>query len=196
MLDGRDAIDSCVIICAMSERASEHLVGTKEAAEVFGVRPSNFIRDWASREDFPEPVANLARGRLWAREDLEAYHTRTGPRRAVALAELPLSPDAARWLPVIKRRIVRGFRPDRIILFGSQARGHATSDSDLDLLVVVSDGRDRRELVRSIRVALADITVPKDVFVTTPSLIARYGDVIGTLVEPALREGVTIYARS
>ena len=61
--------------------------------------------------------------------------------------------------------------------------------------LTVSDDRDRRELVQSIRVALADVAVPKDVFVTTPSLAARYGDVIGTLVEPALREGVTIYAR-
>jgi predicted nucleotidyltransferase len=180
----------------MGVRVNENLVGTKEAAALFGVRPSNFVRDWANREDFPEPVATLARGRLWARENLVAYRARTGPRRAVSLADLPLSPEAARWLPVIKRRIVRRFRPDRIILFGSQARGEATSDSDLDLLVVVSDGRDRRELVRSIRVALADVMVPKDVFVTTPSLIARYGDVIGTLVEPALREGVTIYARS
>ena len=180
----------------MSERMNQNLVGTKEAAALFGVRPSNFVRDWANRDDFPKPVATLARGRLWAREDVETYRARTGPRRAVALADLPLSPDAARWLPLIKRRIVRGFRPDRIILFGSQARGQATSDSDLDLLVVVSDDRDRRDLVRSIRAELADVTVPKDVFVTTPSLIARYGDVIGTLVEPALREGVTIYARS
>jgi predicted nucleotidyltransferase len=180
----------------MSERVNENLVGTKEAAALFGVRPSNFVRDWTNREDFPEPVATLARGRLWAREDLISYRTRTGPRRAVSLSDLPLSPDAARWLPVIKRRIVRRFRPDRIILFGSQARGHATSDSDLDLLVVVSDDRDRRDLLRSIRVALADVMVSKDVFVTTPGQAARYGDVIGTLVEPALREGVTIYARS
>ena len=109
---------------------------------------------------------------------------------------MKLSPDAERWLPTIKRRIVKGFRPERIVVFGSQARGDATHDSDLDLLVVVSDGRDRRELLRSIRVVLADMMVSKDIFVTTPSHAARYGDVIGTLVEPALREGVTIYARS
>jgi uncharacterized protein len=81
-------------------------------------------------------------------------------------------------------------------LFGSQARGDATLDSDLDLLVVVSDDRDRRELVRSIREVLADVAVSKDIFVTTPSLAARYGDVVGALVEPALREGVTDYAKS
>jgi len=83
---------------------NQNLVGTKEAAALFAVRPSNFVRDWANREDFPEPVATLARGRLWAREDLVAYRARTGPRRAIALSDLPLSPEAARWLPVIKRR--------------------------------------------------------------------------------------------
>lgn len=181
----------------MSERASENLVGTNEAAEVFGVRPQNFLRDWASRPDFPAPLANLAATRVWSRRDLETYRdeqrgsVRWPPRRP-----LKLSPDAERWLPTIKRRIVARFRPERIVVFGSQARGDATPDSDIDLLVVVSDGRDRRELLRSIRMALADVMVSKDVFVTTPGHAARYGDVIGTLVEPALREGVTIYARS
>jgi len=181
----------------MSERVSDGLVGTKEAADVFGVRPQNFLRDWASRPDFPAPLANLAATRVWSRRDLEAYRERQrGDVRWPPRRPLKLSPDAERWLPIIKRRIVERFRPERIVVFGSQARGDASSDSDLDLLVVVSDARDRRELVRSIRVALADVMVPKDVFVTTPSLAARYGDVIGTLVEPALREGVTIYARS
>ena len=181
----------------MSERASENLVGTNEAAEVFGVRPQNFLRDWASRPDFPAPLANLAATRVWSRRDLEAYRdqqrgsVRWPPRRPHKL-----SPDAERWIPTIKRRIVRRFRPERIVVFGSQARGDATPDSDIDLLVVVSDGRDRRELLRSIRMALADVMVSKDVFVTTPGHAARYGDVIGTFVEPALREGVTIYARS
>lgn len=107
----------------MAEHVNENLVGTKEAAELFGVRPANFVRDWTNRGDFPKPVATLARGRLWAREELLSYRARRRPRRAVALAELPLSRDATRWLPLIKRRIVRGFRPDRNVLFGSQARG-------------------------------------------------------------------------
>jgi predicted nucleotidyltransferase len=179
-----------------SQTIGPDLVGTKEAAALFNVRPQNFLRDWASRPDFPAPLANLAATRVWSRRDLEAYReqqrgtVRWPPRRP-----LRLSPDAERWLPTIKRRIVRSFHPERIVVFGSQARGDAAPDSDIDLLVVVAENRDRRELLRSIRVALADVMVPKDVFVTTPGLAARYGDVIGTLVEPALREGVTIYAR-
>jgi predicted nucleotidyltransferase len=181
----------------MTERPSDDLVGTHEAAAIFGVRPQNFLRDWVSRPDFPAPLAHLAATRVWSRRDLEAYHdlqqagVRWPPRRP-----LQLSPGAERWLPTIKRRIVRRFGPERIVVFGSQARGDATLDSDLDLLVVVADDRDRRELVRSIREALADVALSKDIFVTTPSLAARYGDVIGTLVEPALREGVTVYAKS
>jgi predicted nucleotidyltransferase len=183
----------------MTEQAmtGSDLVGTKEAAELFGIRPQNFLRDWASRPDFPRPIATLAATRVWRRPDLEAYRDQQrGEVRWPARRSLKLSPDAERWLPTIKRRIVRQFRPERIVVFGSQARGDATPDSDIDLLVIVADGRDRGQILRSIRMALVDVMVSKDIFVTTPSHAARYGDVIGTLVEPALREGVTIYARS
>jgi predicted nucleotidyltransferase len=168
----------------MIERVNENLLGTTEAAALFGVRPSNFVRDWANRKDFPEPVATLARGRLWAREDLLSYRARTGPRRAVALAELPLSPDATRWLPLIKRRIV---------LFGSQARGGARHDSDVDLLVVLPNVAHRRRAAAQIHTALLGIPLGKDVIVVTPEDVQRLADVAGTVIHPALREGRTIY---
>ena len=94
------------------------------------------------------------------------------------------------------RKLSDRYAIERMILFGSQARGEAKEDGDLDLLVIVPDDRDRRGLVGSIRMSLADVGVSKDVFVTTPSQVARYGDVVGSLVEQALREGVTVYARS
>ncbi|HKZ91195.1 MAG TPA: nucleotidyltransferase domain-containing protein [Candidatus Limnocylindrales bacterium] len=180
----------------MGDSHAMDVVGTKEAAAILGVRPSNFIRDWAMRPDFPRPVVSLDRRRLWERDAVSAYQRRVGRRRGARTASLTVSPAAARWLPVLKRRIVRVADPDRIILFGSQARGDATPASDLDLLVVVPDDRDRSALVPTIRVSLADIGVAKDIFITTPAQVERYGDVIGSLLEPALREGVTIYARS
>ena len=176
----------------MSERVNENLVGTKEAAALFGVRPSNFVRDWANREDFPGPVATLARGRLWARADLLSYRARTGPRRAVPLAELPLSPDATRWLPLIKRRIVRGFRPDRIVLFGSQARGGARHDSD-SISSSCSPTWSTGRAAAQIHTALLGIPLGKDVIVVTPEDVQRLADVAGTVIHPALREGRTIY---
>ena len=177
----------------MAEHVSGSLVGTKEAAGLFGVRPSNFVRDWASRDDFPAPVATLARGRLWAHEDLLAFRARTGPRRAVALADLPLSADAQRWLPVIKRRIVRRFRPERIVLFGSQVRGDARRDSDVDLLVVLPRVEHRRRAAAQIHAALAGIPLGKDVIVATPQDVERLADLVGTVIHPALHEGRTIY---
>lgn len=73
VLVGRATTDNRVILRTMSERASDDLVGTNEAAGVFGVRPQNFLRDWVSRPDLPAPLANLAATRVWGRRDLEAY---------------------------------------------------------------------------------------------------------------------------
>jgi uncharacterized protein YuzE len=49
------------------------LVGVKEAASIAGVQRSNFVRDMASREDFPAPVCELSTGRVWLRSQVEAY---------------------------------------------------------------------------------------------------------------------------
>ena len=44
--------------------------------------------------------------------------------------------DVVHELPEITRRIVKTSDPDKVILFGSHARGDASPDSDLDLLVI------------------------------------------------------------
>ena len=93
-------------------------------------------------------------------------------------------------------RIARDFQPLRIILFGSHARGDATPDSDIDLLVVLSDATDKRQAAIEIRRALRDLPVSKDIIVTTPDEIARRGDLIGPVLRPALREGKVLYERN
>jgi uncharacterized protein len=92
-------------------------------------------------------------------------------------------------------RIVEQFHPERIILFGSAARGEAGPDSDIDLLVVMSVDGPRREKAVQIGVAVNDIPVPKDIIVTTPEDFEWRKDVPGTIERPAAREGRLLYAR-
>src|SRR5487761_2024471 len=194
----------------------ETLLGTSEAAAFFAVKPSNFVRDVASRDDFPAPVANLASTRVWRRGDLHAYQER---RRSSALVP-PGSPRptvvhrnartrignvaaAAPWmrrevrdlLPTIRRRLVSRFRPERIIVFGSQARGDAKQGSDLDLLVVVSDAIDIRSATRDMYEVLGDLPIATDIVVATEADIERFGTLVGTILLPALSEGIIIYER-
>ena len=94
------------------------------------------------------------------------------------------------------RRIVERFHPDKIILFGSHARGTAGPDSDVDLLVVMPVSGSKRSMRVAIRVALADIGLAKDVIVATPEEVALYRDQVGTIIYPALREGRVLYERA
>lgn len=93
------------------------------------------------------------------------------------------------------RRIVEVSQPERIILFGSAARGQMTPDSDIDLIVVKSDVEHRGRMADRIYRNLWGIGVPVDIIVYTSEDIDRFRDKIGTIVKPALREGREIYAR-
>jgi predicted nucleotidyltransferase len=103
--------------------------------------------------------------------------------------------NAERAIREMVRRIVRQFHPERVILFGSHARGEAGPDSDVDLLVVMPVKGSRREKAIEIGVALHDIQVPKDIIVTTPEEFEWRKQVVGTIERPAAREGKVLYSR-
>ena len=94
-------------------------------------------------------------------------------------------------------RIVAQARPLAVILFGSYARGAASSNSDLDVLVIVDDGVTscRAESVR-LRRALRGISMPIDIIVARRSDVERLRDTPGLLYETALREGRVAYERA
>jgi len=93
----------------------------------------------------------------------------------------------------IVRRIVGKFHPEKIILFGSYARGDAGPDSDLDLLIVMPvDGSKRRRRVE-IRMALHDFSIPKDILLSTPEEFAWRKNIVGTMEYPASREGKVLH---
>jgi predicted nucleotidyltransferase len=93
------------------------------------------------------------------------------------------------------KRIVQEVQPERVILFGSHATGRAGPDSDVDLLVVMPVEGSKRRKQLEIRLALHDIRVPKDIIVSTPDEFEWRKGIVGTIEEPAAREGNVLYAR-
>ena len=95
-------------------------------------------------------------------------------------------------LDEIVRRIVETAEPEKIILFGSTARGDARPDSDLDFLVVKA-GAHRRKLGVKIRRSLYGVGAAIDVFVATPEDLERYGNSHALVYRPALTEGLVLF---
>lgn len=92
------------------------------------------------------------------------------------------------------RRLVEAFRPERIYLFGSHARGEETPDSDFDLLLVVRESslpRYRRDQ-EAFR-ALNGVGVSKDIVVFTREEFDRKRKVVCSLPAMVEREGVLLY---
>lgn len=94
------------------------------------------------------------------------------------------------------RKIVQQFDPEQIILFGSHARGDAGPDSDVDFLVVMPVEGSKRAKQIEIRLALNSVPIPKDIIVSTPEEFAWRRGIVGTIEEPAAREGKILYAKS
>jgi predicted nucleotidyltransferase len=111
------------------------------------------------------------------------------------MARRAKKPNVQTCLNRLVKRIVKQFHPNTIILFGSQARGEAGFDSDIDLLVVMPVTRSVRETRLAISLALPDLPIPVDVIVTTPEDFEWRKDIVGTIEWPATREGKVLYSR-
>ena len=96
-------------------------------------------------------------------------------------------------LDEIVRRIVAVAHPQRILLFGSAARGEASPHSDFDLLVIKAGPVHRGHLEEEIYRHLAGVGHAADVIVATPEDIERYGQSTGLVYKQALRDGEVVY---
>ncbi len=92
----------------------------------------------------------------------------------------------------IVRRIVEVAQPEKIILFGSAARGEMGPHSDLDLLIIKS-GADSLDLMGRIYSRLYGVNAAVDLVVATPEDIERYKDSHALVYKPAIREGLVLY---
>ena len=96
----------------------------------------------------------------------------------------------------ITRRIVNGFHPDKIILFGSQARGTADKHSDVDILIICPIEGDRLDLILDMYNALDEMKIAKDIVVLEPDEFELDRQIPGTIARPAWKEGRILYERS
>lgn len=96
-------------------------------------------------------------------------------------------------LDEIVRRIVEVAQPERIILFGSAARGEMGPHSDLDLLVIKRGEYHRGQVAGDIYMNMFGAGHAVDIIVATPEDIELYGDSPYLVYQPALRDGRVIY---
>jgi predicted nucleotidyltransferase len=96
----------------------------------------------------------------------------------------------------ITQRLVDEFRPEQIVLFGSYAWGKPDKDSDLDLLVIVSQSNlsPTRRAVRAHR-CLQGLNVSKDVLVRTRAEVERFRHVPASLEHQVMERGTVLYER-
>jgi predicted nucleotidyltransferase len=99
-------------------------------------------------------------------------------------------------LEQITRTIVERFNPRRIILFGSHARGEATSESDLDLFIEMGTPMRPPECAVQVSSLFGLRPWSLDVVVYTPEEVQRLRKVNGTLLSLIETEGKVLYERS
>jgi len=93
----------------------------------------------------------------------------------------------------VVRRIVEAASPEKIILFGSAARGTMGPDSDYDLLVIKAGKYSQDRVTVKIIRALSGKDAAVDVVVATPETVERYRDTHCLVYCPALKEGKVVY---
>ena len=96
----------------------------------------------------------------------------------------------------ITRRLVSRFHPDKIILFGSQARGTADEKSDLDILVICPVTGNRRKMMVEMDRSLKGLEIARDIMILSNSEFERDREIPGTIARPAWKEGKLLYERT
>jgi len=99
-------------------------------------------------------------------------------------------------LQLMVQRLVDAVHPDRIILFGSRARGDARPDSDYDLLVIAPSALSRGDRAVPVLRALRGIPAPVDVVWRTQAEIDEWLGARSFYTTRAMREGRVVYERA
>lgn len=94
-----------------------------------------------------------------------------------------------------QRIVAAAHAPWKVILFGSQARGEATADSDIDLMVIEDSVPDMREEYRRLRTAIGEIGTGVDLLIYSREEFERRRQWPSSPVHEAVRHGKVLYER-
>ncbi len=96
--------------------------------------------------------------------------------------------------------IVREFNPERIILFGSRARGDIRPDSDIDLLIITdkpfNSARSRWKEIERLWSVMIRYRIPADILLYNKDEIEHWHDCKSHIISRILQEGKVLYERS
>jgi uncharacterized protein len=101
-------------------------------------------------------------------------------------------PDPAILADIVER-VVRAAKPEKIVLFGSAARGEMGPDSDYDLLVIKGGKFNYWRLMGKIHEHLSGKEAAVDVVLRRAEEVERYRDSHCLVICPALKEGKVVY---
>lgn len=104
-------------------------------------------------------------------------------------------PAIAETLPKAIQKIVNELDPEKIVLFGSYARGNPTPDSDVDLLVILDTDKPRKERVVEVSLLLYPRLFPVDILVKTPQEIEDELEKGNFFIQEILEKGKVLYER-
>ena len=99
-------------------------------------------------------------------------------------------------LPLMVKKIIEISHPEKIILFGSYAKGTESRDSDIDLLIVKDKIESKIKETLKIRRSLKNFVIPKDIIVVRIDEFKFYSKEYGSVVREAVLKGKVLYEKT
>ncbi|MFH1413044.1 MAG: nucleotidyltransferase domain-containing protein [bacterium] len=94
----------------------------------------------------------------------------------------------------ITEKIVKGFKPEKIVLFGSYAYGNPSKDSDLDLFIITNT-KNTRNTAREIDSSIFPRSLPIDILVYTEEQVKKRKKIGDFFINDILNKGKILYDR-
>lgn len=103
--------------------------------------------------------------------------------------------DSVEEAKIVVSKIVEGYKPEKIILFGSVARGETANDSDIDLLIIKKTDKKRPFRVKDVFAAIRGIDrrYALDPIVYTPEELKKRTSLGDYFIQKVLSEGKVLY---